>query len=350
MKNPIPSSTNVHAQMGSEAPSNSTSTASPPPPRSFQQRPDAGRRGPDPLEYDHRHPSMRDFARLLALRYDQGRTRHAYYRQLRLMADHFQCDPATLSESQVRDYFLHVKTLRHWQPKTIRQAAACARLFFVEQLGHQDWTVFSQIRTRDPDRLPAVMTREQVVRLLQHIRLRRYRIPIKLIYCCGLRLCECLNLTIHDIRGQEGKLWVRSGKGGRDRLVPICPVMVEDLRRYWKVHRHARLLFPNVGRGSNEPAAVAARMRGAATPMPVSSLQRLIQVARAELGIPEATVHTLRHSFATHLIEAGAPIHALKELLGHRQIETTMIYLHLTHRTEQDCRELIQTLCQGLPR
>ena len=287
---------------------------------------------------------------MLALRYDQARTRHAYYRQLRLIADHFHTDPATLSESQVRDYFLHVKTVRHWQPKTIRQAAACARLFFVGQLGHQDWTVFAQIRTRDHDRLPAVLTREQVVRLLEHIRLRRYRIPIKLIYCCGLRLSECLNLTIHDIRGDEGKLWVRSGKGGKDRLVPVCPTMVADLRRYWRVHRHRLLIFPNVGRGANDRAAVAARMHAATTPMPVSSLQRLIVVARQELGFPEATVHTLRHSFATHLIEAGAPIHVVKELLGHQQIETTMVYLHLTHRTGQDCRELIRTLCQGLPR
>jgi site-specific recombinase XerD len=309
-----------------------------------------GRRGPDPLEYHHRYASLRDYAQLLALRYNLGRTRHSYYRQLRLLADPYRADPATLSESQVRDYFLHVKTLKHWKPKTIRQAAACARLFFVEQLGHQDWTVFSQIRARDQARLPAVMTREQVVRLLQHIRLRRYRIPIKLIYCCGLRLSECLNLTIHDIRGEEGKLWVRSGKGGRDRMVPLCPVMVEDLRRYWRFHRHPLLLFPNVGRGSTDLAAVAARMRAARSPMPVSSLQRLILVARQELGLPEATVHTLRHCFATHLIEAGAPIHAVKELLGHQQIATTMVYLHLTHRTERDCRDLIQALCQGLPR
>jgi len=293
---------------------------------------------------------MREYAQLLALRYDHSRTRQSYYRQLRLIADHFTADPASLTEGQVRDYFLHVKTVRLWKSKTIRQAAACARLFFVDLLGHEDWTVFSQIRARDQDRLPAVMTRDQVARLLGHIRLRRYRIPIKLIYCCGLRLSECLNLTIHDIRGSEGKLWVRSGKGGRDRMVPVCPVMVEDLRRYWKVHQHRLLLFPNVGRGSNDPASVAARMHQAPSPMPVSSLQRLIVVARRELGIPEATVHTLRHSFATHLIEAGAPIHAVKELLGHRQIQTTMVYLHLTHRTEQDCRELIGALCLGLPR
>jgi integrase/recombinase XerD len=293
---------------------------------------------------------MAEFAKRLALRYQQGRTRHAYYRQLRLIADHFDRDPATLTESEVRDYFLHVKTVKHWQPKTIRQAAACARLFFVEQLGHEDWSVFSQIRARDQDRLPAVMTREQVARLLAHIRLRRYRTPVKLIYCCGLRLSECLNLTVHDIRGEEGKLWVRGGKGGRDRMVPIAKTMVEDLRRYWRFHRHPLLLFPNCGRGSHDRTQLAARMHRADRPMPVSSLQRLIVVARTELNIPEASVHTLRHSFATHLIEAGAPVHVVKELLGHRQLATTMVYLHLTHRTRTDCRRLIEELCQPLPR
>lgn len=84
--------------------------------------------------------------------------------------------------------------------------------------------------------------------------------------------------------------------------------------------------------------------------MPVSSLQRLILVARKELNLPEATVHTLRHSFATHLIEAGAPIHAVQALLGHQQINTTMIYLHLTHQVQHDCRELIEGLCRRLPR
>jgi hypothetical protein len=171
MKAHTPSVPEIQAQSGSHS--------VPPTQRalSYTQRPDVGRRGPDPLEYQHRYASLRDYAQLLALRYDQSRTRHSYYRQLRLLSDHFDCDPATLSESQVRDYFLHVKTIKHWKPKTIRQAAACARLFFVEQLGHQDWTVFSQIRARDQARLLAVMTRAQVVDLLRHIRLRRYPHP-----------------------------------------------------------------------------------------------------------------------------------------------------------------------------
>ena len=310
----------------------------------------AGVRQCDPLYYRHPYDSMRRYAELLAVRHDSPRTRHSYYRAMRLLHEHYRVDPATLGEEEFRDYILHVKTRKAWKPKTIRQSVACARLFYIEMLGLEEWRVFSQIRIRDHGELPAVLTREQVVRLLRSIRLRRYRIPIKLIYCAGLRLSECLSLTVHDIFGEEGKLMVRGGKGGRDRMVPLAAQMVEDLRRYWKFHRHPLLLFPNIGRGACAPAQIAGRMRRATEPMPVSSLQRLVVVARKELDIPDATLHTLRHSFATHLIEAGASLHTVQALLGHKQINTTMVYLHVTHRSDENSRALVERLSSGLPR
>lgn len=313
-------------------------------------RPKAGRAQRDPIDYDsHPYPSMKQFAQFLALRFDTPRTRHSYYRQMRLVHEFCGIDPATLTEEHVRDYILHVKTKKLWKPKTIRQSAAAARLFFEGMIGHTDWKVFSQIRTKDLEELPAVITRDEIVQLLRHIRIRRYRTPVKLIYCCGLRLSECLSLTIHDIDAKERKLWIRGGKGGKDRMVPIAAAMIGDLRRYWAFHRHPLLLFPNVGRGDNDRQKTAARMKQAERPMPVSSFQRLIVVARKELGIEKCTVHTLRHSFATHMVEAGASIHTVKDLLGHKNINTTMVYLHLTHRSEQDCRGLMETLCRGLP-
>jgi integrase/recombinase XerD len=314
-------------------------------------RPHAGRVQRDPLEYDsHPYESMRRFAGFLVLRFNTPRTRHSYYRQMRLFHEYCQADPAMLGEEQVRDYVLHCKTVKRWKPKTIRQSAAAMRLFFEEMLERRDWKVFSQIRTKDEETLPAVLTREEVVRLLTNIRLRRYRIPIKLIYCCGLRVSECLALTIHDIDGKNGKLWIRCGKGRKDRMVPIASDMVEDLRRYWAFHRHPLLLFPNAGRGDSDLEKTAQRMRGADRPMPVTSLYRLILEARRVADIPVCTIHTLRHSFATHLVEAGASLHTVQALLGHSHINTTMIYMHLTHRSEQDSRALVEGLCQGLPR
>lgn len=175
------------------------------------RRPDP-RQHADPLGYEHPWPSMAEYAKRLALLSDASRTRHSYYRAMRLVHEHFGCDPALISQDQLRDYILHVKTVKRWKPKTIRQPLACARLFFVDMLGHTDWTLFSQVKTKDHDELPPVLTREQVRALLLHVRLRRYRIPLKLIYCCGLRLSECLGLTVHDILGNENKLFIRASK------------------------------------------------------------------------------------------------------------------------------------------
>jgi site-specific recombinase XerD len=292
---------------------------------------------------------MAQFADLLALRYDANRTRHSYYRQLRLIHQHFNCDPSTITEAQLREYFLFVKLKKHWKPKSIRQALASAKVFFVELLGKPDWTIFSQIRAKDHDTLPAVLTRPQVQALLAHIRLRRYRTPLKLIYCCGLRLSECLGLTIHDISGRENKQLIRNSKGHKDRVVPLPTSMYHELRRYWAFHRHPLLLFPNVGRGDHDPKSLARRMHQATCPMPHSSLQRLLIVARKQLNIPPASVHSLRHSFATHLLEAGAHLHSIQKLLGHKQITTTMVYLHLTHQSTREALQLMDQLCKGLP-
>ena len=195
-----------------------------------------------------------------------------------------------------------------------------------------------------------MLTRQQVRDLLAHIRLRRYRTPIKLIYACGLRLSECLALTIHDIEGAENKLYIRDGKGHQDRVLPLPTSLYQELRRYWAFHRHPLLIFPNVGRGDSRPETLARRMHQATAPMPCTSLQRLLVLARKQLNIPGASVHSLRHSFATHMLEAGAHLHTIQKLLGHKQITSTMVYLHLTHQTNRDALGLMDELCRALPR
>jgi len=157
----------------------------------------------NPVDYNHPYECMDRFAKALALRYDANRTRHAYYRQLRLIHQHFGSDPSLLTQTQLRDYFLFIKLKKKWKPKSIRMAKAACYQFFIELLGHSKWTVLRQVRTQDHDTLPPVLTLQQVHDLIDRIRLRRYRTPIKLIYVCGLRLSECLALTIHDIKGDE---------------------------------------------------------------------------------------------------------------------------------------------------
>jgi len=303
----------------------------------------------NPVHYDHRYPSMCDYAKRLSLKYDAVRTASSYYRQIRLLQEHYDCDPAALSEREIRDYFLYVKLDKGWKPKTIRQSAAAIRFFFESYPEAEEWKVFTQVKTKDHYELPAVLTRDQVHAVLSAIKLRRYRVPIKLIYCCGLRLSECLALTIHDIKAKENKLWIRQSKNHQDRLVPISDEMIQELRSYWKVHQNPTLLFPKAGRGNYSPETTAQRMKEAKTPAPHCSMQRLIREVRFELNIPELTIHTLRHSFATHLVEAGASLHTVQAILGHRQITSTMIYLHLTHRSEENSLELISLLSKDLP-
>jgi len=218
---------------------------------------DGSRKYKSPLTYQHPYSSMEDYAKQLSLKYDAPRTQCSYYRQLRLLQEFFDQDPLYFDENDIRDYFLFVKNKKKWKPKTIRQSAAAIRLFYDNYPDSEDWTVFSQIRTKDHDELPAVLTREQVRAVISQIRLRRYRIPFKLMYCCGLRLSECLSLTIHDIRGSENKLWIRQSKNHQDRMVPISDVMVGDLRIYWKTHQNPLLLFPHAGRGDQSSEATS---------------------------------------------------------------------------------------------
>ena len=301
-----------------------------------------------PITFDHAYQSMDSFAKRLSLTYDSVRTCSDYYRKVRQLSDVYECDPAQLSQAKVRDYFLYVKLDLGWQPKTIRQAAAAIKFFYSGYAKAKNWTVFEQIKAKDHEQLPPVLTRDQIKAVINGIEMGRYRTPIKLIYCCGLRLSECLSLTVHDINAKDNKLWIRQSKGHKDRMVPISDQMIQELKTYWKLHQHPLLLFPYAGRGDQGMAATCARMKKAKAPMPHSSLQRLMVKVRKQLDISHMTVHTLRHSFATHMVEAGASLHTVQAILGHKQINSTMIYLHLTHRTQQDSLALVTKLSDDL--
>jgi site-specific recombinase XerD len=178
--------------------------------------------------------------------------------------------------------------------------------------------------------------------ILSKVRLLRYRTCLATIYSCGLRLTEGTHLQVCDIDSSRMVIHIRHGKGGKDRYVPLPVSTLELLRSYWKTHRNPTWIFPAPSRGNNQ-AAVANR------PMPYCSVQDAFRAALQESGINKrATVHTLRHSYATHLLEAGINLRQIQENLGHNSPKTTALYTHLTAQALQQTQQVINQLMEGL--
>lgn len=288
------------------------------------------------------YPSIDQLAEHLSLRSLSSRTRGEYLRYLRKLAAHCGKDPASLQEHEARAYLLYLKEQKHYAPSSMRIAAAALRFFYHEVLGHA-WRLFDLVRSPDKQTLPIVLSREEVRRVLGAIREERFQVAFQLIYSCGLRVGEAVALEVRDIHRAQGRIHVREGKGGKDRFVPLPPFMYARLRAFWPTHRHPRLLFPAVGRGWRERAVV--RTAQADRPMSVSSLQHCFRLACARAGIKvKATPHTLRHSYATHLLEEGVSLRQIASYLGHSSLDTTVIYTHLTAVSEQRALAAIEKL------
>jgi integrase/recombinase XerD len=287
---------------------------------------------------------MLRFAEFLELQDFRPRTSTAYYRCLRLLAEHFACDPSGLHEEQLRGYFVHLRRDLSWAPRTLRQSLAAVKLFYRGMLGRQMESL-DQIKARDRESLPTILTPDEVGRVIRAIPFQRYRIPLLLIYASGLRVRECTHLQVDDIEGSANRLIVRDGKGGKDRYTILSTPVYEQLRRYWRYHRNPTWIFPAVGRGLRDSAGAARHMARASDPMDPNSLRsRLLAAAKAEGITKKVTCHILRHSFASHLAAAGVPLHQLQAYLGHAHIETTTVYTHLTPISHREAIEYVDAL------
>jgi integrase/recombinase XerD len=275
------------------------------------------------------------------------RTREAYVLYPVLLGRHAKADPAGLAEEQVRDFCLCLRNEQHYAGSSLGLVRASLRAFYSEHLGTgREWKLWQEIKVRRGQTLPVVLTREEVARLLASLRMDRYRTLLRLIYHTGLRIREACRLAPADLRAHPGRVLVRQGKGGKDRLVPIAPEMLEDLRRFWRRHENRRWLFPALGcahRGGKQPVMEAACR--AAKPMSESAVQNAFRLALAQSGVKKAaTPHTLRHSYATHLLEEGVSIRLISQYLGHASLETTLIYTHLSAVSEGKAVEALQRL------
>ena len=286
------------------------------------------------------------------------RTVEAYVAMVRLLAQWCGGDPAELEEERVREYFLHLVREKGLAPQTVRQARAALTAFYVEMLGRSEWRVFASIKTKDREKLPVVLTREEVKRLLKTVKEDRFGVPLRLIYLCGLRLSEALHIEVSDIDREGRRLHIRNGKGGKDRSVPLPQAALDMLTAWWKTHRHSRFLFPAMGHAwrtterrdpVQEARAQRARLQEAEHPMSVSGMQRVFLLAVRGLGMKKkATIHTLRHSYATHMLEEGVNLRYLSAYLGHASLDQTLVYAHLTEVSEEMTQKATARLAAAL--
>ena len=270
------------------------------------------------------------------------RTQQAYARAVRMLSQFYDKTPDLVSEQELQQYFLHRKNVCHWSPKTMR-ICYCGIRFFYEKVLDRNWRILGILRAQNERRLPAVLSIEEVRSLFARIKTFHNYAYLSTVYSCGLRLHEGLHLEVSDIDSSRMMIHVHRGKGAKDRYVALPQATLKLLRRYWLTHRHPRLLFPALGRSG----------RGAKqsqTPMAKSSVQGAFRRAKfaAAIGKKGVAIHTLRHSYATHLLEAGVNLRTIQRYMGHAQLETTMLYLHLTQKGQEDACQLINQVMEGL--
>jgi integrase/recombinase XerD len=223
--------------------------------------------------------------------------------------------PEQLNQGHVRAYLVHLVGERKisWSHYNV---TVCALRFLYRVTLGKDWTVQHIPYAKLPKRVPSVLCGAEVVRLLECVADLRYRMLLLTMYATGLRIAEAARLRIEDIDSQRMLIHVHGGKGARDRLVPLSPLLLESLRSYWRTVRSPTWLFP--ARDAHRPVSNA-RVR--------QTCQRAAQ--RAGLN-KRVSPHTLRHSFATQMLEEGADIRTIQTLLGHSQLRTTALYTHVS--------------------
>jgi integrase/recombinase XerD len=264
-------------------------------------------------------------------------TQGAYLRAVRQLADHFHTPPDRLSEHQVRDYLLHLKNDRHLASTTLI-VACCGIRFFYSHTAPRDWPTLRCLRVRRDKTLPDVLSVAEVRRLIDAVRTPHYQTYFWTVYSLGLRLTEGLHLQVRDIDAARMMVHVHLGKGAKDRYVPLPSRTLTMLRAHWVTHRHPIWLFP-------APAHDHRQATAADGPMQRSSVQKALQRVVHELKFQKAvSVHTLRHSYATHLLEAGVNLRLIQQYLGHSSLRTTMVYLHLTSVSHEQAFARIEEL------
>lgn len=245
-------------------------------------------------------------------------TQEVYVRSIRRLADYYHKSPDLITEPELRGYVMELNS-----GKLVKRSTAklqlCGIKFFFRNTLQRRWPSLALMRSPKGRRLPVVLSPEEVWRILDAVRYPVYRVCLSTIYSCGLRVSEGATLQVRCVDSSRMMLRIL-GKGSNEREVPLPEKTLLMLRDFWRTHRSAQWLFPARINHQNYTRHV-----------PIINVQNAFARARPQSGVKKpAHVHTLRHSYATHLLEAGVNLRVIQVILGHLSLQTTSVYTHLT--------------------
>ena len=237
-----------------------------------------------------------------------------YLKQMHHFVRHFKKSPLEMTEKEIREYLhylTHDKKLSH---SYVNCAYSALKFFYTTTLD-REWDIRKLPRLKKERKLPIVLSPKEINTIFEVITNLKHKAILMTIYSAGLRVSEAAHLKVSDIDSQRMQIRIRSGKGNKDRYCMLSQTLLEVLRRYWYAYQPSDWLFPSIEKDQ---------------PLSTRSIQRVFKQSLEQAGIhKKASVHTLRHSFATHLLELGTDIYSIQKLMGHSNIKTTSIYIHV---------------------
>lgn len=261
-------------------------------------------------------------------------TQKVYLNAVERLARHYHRSPDRLTEQDLRDYFTYLVEEKEVASSTLRIQIFGVKFLFDKTLG-RSWPTLRFLRARPRTKLPVVLDREEAQRLITIIRCSSVRMCITLMYSCGLRISEALALCVSDIDSARMVVVVRAGKGNKDRHVPLPQRTLELLRDYWREYRPPR----------TQRLLVTTDRRPLADHRVRYYLKKAVKQSQIAKRI---STHTMRHSYATNLMEQGLDVRVIQGLLGHRSLKTTTLYLHITQSVMQSVQTAVNDLTADL--
>lgn len=265
------------------------------------------------------------------------RTVYGYVRAVKQLCEFTKLSPDKLCEDHVRQWLLYLKVDQKRAYGTLRVAFSGIKFFYTRTC-RREWNVLSETKLQNIKALPDVLTIRQAHEIIDACTTERMTCFFWTVYSLGLRLEEGLNLQVGDIDNERMMVHIHRGKGAKDRYLPLPKTTLTMLRQLWKTHRNPTWLFPADGR-NHQGQSTATSCMSPTTPQ--SAIKKIVRKLKST---KKTSTHTLRHSYATHLIEAGVSLKAVQKYLGHSSLQTTMVYLHLTETAEADARTVIDNL------